>query len=59
MGCAGTGGVVIISSKIRSENKPNPLYLPIEFDLNSSKINNKNHLFDYLDLNYCQKLFFF
>ena len=55
MGCAGTGGVVIISSKIRSETKPNPLYLPIEFDLNSSKINNKNHLFDYLDLNYCQK----
>ena len=55
MGCAGTGGVVIVSSKIRSENKPNPLYLPIEFDLNSSKINNKNHLFDYLDLNYCQK----
>ena len=55
MGCAGTGGVVIVSSKIRSDNKPNPLYLPIEFDLNSSKINNKNHFFDYLDLNYCQK----
>ena len=55
MGCADARGAVIISSKIRSENKPNPLYLPIEFDLNSNKINNKNHLFDYIDLNYCQK----